>query len=120
MKRPEELLLVKFESENAVVPGGSNIEAAFEDAHLVGVLQIGIAPRPDEFEIRRKSKEHFTRCHINSLAVDGDATQATVPITSWPVGVGRDKVHNLAPVLLFHINDMDAAMAFVLVTAADD
>jgi hypothetical protein len=84
------------------------------------VLQIRTAPRPDEFEIRRKSKKHVTRQHIDGLVVDGDGAQATVPITPPPVSISRDEVHDLAHILLFQVNDIDPAMAFALAATMDD
>jgi hypothetical protein len=120
MKCPEELLLVQFESEDAVISGGGDIEAASIDAHLVGVLQIRTTPRPDEFEIRRKSKKHVTCQHIDGLVVDGDAAEATVPITPPPLSISRDEVHDLVHILLFQVDDIDPAMASALFAATDD
>jgi hypothetical protein len=120
MQAPLEFPTVEVESENAVEAGRGQVEGAFINRNLVAVLEIAVAPAPDPLEIRRVGEELVARRDVDGLPVERDAAKAAIPAAAMPVNVGGVPVERLANGPGVEIDQIDAAVTFSLLAAADD
>ena len=118
MHSPDELLCLEVECENAVEARAREVQLALEDADLVAMLEVGIAERPQPPELLVVNEEFVARGDVNLVAVESDAAQASVPATPGPVDIRGIPVKHLVHGLIRRIDNVNAAVAFSLLTAA--
>jgi len=84
------------------------------------MLQVAVAPGTDAVKVRRIRKQLVAGGDVNGLAIERDTAQAPVPAAPAPVNVRSVPVDGLCDRLPFDIDQVDAAVALALVTAAND
>ena len=89
-------------------------------ADLVAMLEITIAPRPDQPEVGCIGEELVACGDVDGLAVELDPPEATVPAAALPVDAHRVPVEDARGPVEAEVHEVDATMAFALAAAAHD
>ncbi len=88
--------------------------------NLVTMLEVGIAPRSDLFELLIEGEQFIARRDIDGVTVERDTAQATITTAALPVNVGSIPVYRLQDLLLPEVDQIDAAVALRLLRATDN
>ena len=111
---PEESLPLKVEGQDAVMPGGSQVQVIVQLVDFVAVLQVSAAERALNVEFPVIDEQLIAGGDIGLSREKRNAPQAPVPATALPINVGGVPVHHLAHFLPGEIDQVHAAVAFAL------
>ena len=88
--------------------------------NFMAVLQVAILVRAQHVEVAIVNKQFVTGGNIDFVAIESNAAKATIGASPFPVDFVGIPVNALRSLLLLEIDGKYTAMAFALLTAADN
>ena len=84
------------------------------------MLEVGIAPGANRFEVWGISKQLVTGSNVDRIRIEGDTAQSPISTAATPIYINRVPVELLFEALIVEINQVNAAMAFTLATPTNN
>ena len=118
LQTPVEFFGSEIQPYHAVITCRRNEQMVLMHTHLMAVLQVGVAVRGNLLKPLVEHKYFVTGGNVDVVVEEGDTAQPAIPAASLPIDVHLVPIDRLQKFCGFCVQQVYAAMALALVTAA--